>query len=96
VKLGTLKNSQRRDGDLVVVSRDNVKAVKATGIAPNLREAVENWEEARPKLEQLSRELESDQRTDAFEVIEEDFHSPMPRSFQWAHGSQGAPSRNFV
>lgn len=87
MKLGTLKNSQRRDGDLVVVSRDNVRAVKAAATAPSLREAVENWDVCRPKLEALAKELEAGERADAFEVLEEEFHSPFPRSFQWADGS---------
>ena len=87
MKLGTLRNPQKRDGDLVVVSRDNRRAVRASHIAPNLREAIENWERDRPLLEQLFNELEAGRRTDAFEVDENEFHSPMPRAFQWADGS---------
>jgi fumarylacetoacetate (FAA) hydrolase len=87
MKLGTLKNPQRRDGDLVVVSRDNTRAVKATAIAPSLREALEAWGECHLKLELLAKELEEGRRTDAFEVDEEEFHSPLPRTFQWADGS---------
>jgi fumarylacetoacetate (FAA) hydrolase len=87
VKLGTLKNPAKRDGDLVVVSRDNTRAVKASDIAPSLREAIEDWANAKPKLEQLYKELEDGRRTDAFEVHQDEFHSPMPRAFQWADGS---------
>lgn len=87
MKLGTLKNSQKRDGDLVVVSRDNRRAVRASHITPSLREAVEHWSTTRPLLEQLFNELEAGRRTDAFEVDEDEFHSPMPRAFQWADGS---------
>jgi fumarylacetoacetate (FAA) hydrolase len=87
VKLATLENPGRRDGDLVVVSRDNSRAVRASQIAPSLREAVEHWSESRPKLEMLAKELEEGRRTDAFEVLEEEFHSPLPRAFQWADGS---------
>ena len=87
MKLGTLKHATKRDGELVVISRDNTRAVLATSISPNLREAVENWATTRPQLEQLFNELEAGRRTDAFEVDEHDFHSPMPRSFQWADGS---------
>lgn len=87
MKLGTLKNAQRRDGDLVVVSRDGFRAVKANAISANLREAIEDWRECGPKLAQLSKELEEGRRTDAFEVEQEEFHSPLPRSFQWADGS---------
>ena len=87
MKLGTLRNPKRRDGDLVVVSRDGKKAVKATAVAPSLREALDDWANNKPKLELLAKELEDGRRTDAFEVDEEEFHSPMPRSFQWADGS---------
>jgi fumarylacetoacetate (FAA) hydrolase len=87
MKLGTVKNPQRRDGDLVIISRDNSRAVKATAIAPSLREALEHWNECRPKLEMLAKELEEGRATFAFEVDESEFHSPLPRAFQWADGS---------
>lgn len=87
MKLGSLKNPAKKDGELVVVSRDNSRAVRATQIAPSLREAIEDWANAKPKLEQLFRELEEGRRTDAFEVHEDEFHSPLPRAFQWADGS---------
>ncbi|MES2855883.1 MAG: fumarylacetoacetate hydrolase family protein [Bdellovibrionota bacterium] len=87
MKLGTLKHPTKRDGELVVVSRDNQRAVRASSVAPNLREAVEHWATARPQLEQLFNELEAGRRTDAFEVDEDEFHSPLPRAFQWADGS---------
>lgn len=87
VKLGTLKNSAKRDGELVVVSRDNLRAAKATSVASSLREAIENWSEAQPKLEQIFKELEEGRRADAFEVHQDEFHSPLPRAFQWADGS---------
>ncbi len=87
MKLGTLRNPSKRDGDLVIVSRDNRRAVRASHITPSLREAVEHWSLHRPLLEQLFNELEAGRRTDAFEVDEAEFHSPMPRAFQWADGS---------
>ncbi|MCB0385612.1 MAG: 2-keto-4-pentenoate hydratase, partial [Bdellovibrionales bacterium] len=43
MKLGSLKSAKSRDGELIVVSKDNKMAVKAGNIAPSLREAVENW-----------------------------------------------------
>lgn len=87
MKLGSLKLANKRDGELVVISRDNRRAVRATHIAPNLREAIENWAHASPLLEQLFNELEANRRTDCFEVDEAEFHSPLPRAFQWADGS---------
>lgn len=87
MKLGTLKNSKNLDGELVVVSRDNKTAVKATEIAPSLRLAIESWQESFPKLEKIYNNLNSGKEKTAFKVNEEDFHSPLPRSFQWADGS---------
>ncbi len=87
MKLGTLKNPNRPDGDLVVVSRDNRLAVKATQIAPNLREAVEAWEKHEDALQTRYQELNAGKIRDAFPVNENDFHSPLPRSFAWLDGS---------
>jgi fumarylacetoacetate (FAA) hydrolase len=87
MKLGTLKSSESRDGTLVVVSRDNTKAVKATDIAPNLLTAMEKWDEIAPKLEELYQSLNEGDVVGAFDVKEEDFHSPLPRTWQWLDGS---------
>ncbi|RYZ75177.1 MAG: 2-keto-4-pentenoate hydratase [Proteobacteria bacterium] len=87
MKLGSLKISGKRDGELVVISRDNRRAVRATHIAHSLREAVETWSTSRELLETLFNELEANRRTDCFEVDEAEFHSPMPRAFQWCDGS---------
>lgn len=87
MRLGSLKNPRRRDGDLVVVSRDGQRAVKASAVVPSLREAIEDWANCYPKLVLIAKELEDGRRTDAFEVEEEEFHSPLPRAFQWADGS---------
>lgn len=86
MKLATLK-STHRDGELIVVSRDNQNAVKATHIAPNLREAVEDWARARPRLEELYRQLNEGKAKETFKVDVANLHSPLPRSFQWADGS---------
>lgn len=86
MKLGTLK-SKNRDGDLVVVSKDNKRAARAQSIASSLREALENWSTCEPQLKKLYTELNQGEVADSFEVDESKFHSPMPRSFQWADGS---------
>ena len=85
MKLGTLK-SPSRDGKLVVVSKDNKTWTSADAIAPNLRTAVENWAETRPKLEELYKKLNQGQAP-AQEIKETDFLSPLPRAFQWIDGS---------
>jgi fumarylacetoacetate (FAA) hydrolase len=87
MKLATLKSSSTRDGELIVVSKDNQRAVRATHIAPSLREAIENWQSAKPKLEALSQELNTGKAPKAFPVDSEKLHSPLPRAFQWADGS---------
>lgn len=86
MKLGTLK-SISRDGELVVVSRDNSKFAKVPQIAPNLREAVENWSTARPQLEKVFEQLNTGDFAGAQPMNESLFHSPLPRAFQWADGS---------
>ena len=56
MKLGSLKEGGR-DGTLVVVSRDLTRAVRATGIAPTLQRALEDWGNAAPRLNALSASL---------------------------------------
>ena len=87
MKLGSLRTSGRRDGELVVVGRDNRVAVRATTVAPSLREAIEDWARCEPLLRALSDDLNAGRAAGAFEVKAADFHSAMPRAFQWADGS---------
>ncbi|MCB0414083.1 MAG: fumarylacetoacetate hydrolase family protein [Bdellovibrionales bacterium] len=86
MKLGTLK-SDHLDGDLIVVSRDNQKAVRASHIAPSLREAVENWESTQQELKLLYDELNEGRCKKVFSLEPSLLHSPMPRTFGWADGS---------
>lgn len=87
MKLGTLKQAGNRDGELVVVSRDNQTAAKAGHIARCLRDAVENWAEAAPQLEALYTELNEGRASDTFAVDQQQFHSPLPRTWGWIDGS---------
>ena len=84
MKLASLKGY--RDGRLVVVSRDLARAVSAETIAPTLQAALDDWAQAAPKLERLSRRLEADV-IEGFDFREEDCASPLPRAYQWADGS---------
>lgn len=86
MKLGSLK-SQSLDGELCVVSRDLKTAVKATHLAPNLREAVEKWSELEAPLQQLYKDLNEGKAAKAFAVKESDFHSALPRTWMFADGS---------
>jgi len=87
MKLGSLKHNQKRDGDPVLVSRDNKKGYRLHKIVPSLRHALENWEEVATQLESLYQNLNSGELQGTFEIDENQFHSPLPRSFQWADGS---------
>lgn len=86
MKLGTLK-SDSRDGVLVVVSKDNKKAIKATGIADSLQFALDHWDTCEPKLKELSNSLNSSSLEGEFEYNLTDFHSPLPRAYTWMDGS---------
>ncbi|WP_374031793.1 fumarylacetoacetate hydrolase family protein [Bdellovibrio bacteriovorus] len=87
MKLGSLKSSQSMDGELCVISRDLKTAVKATAIAPSLREAMEKWSEKEASLKKLSDDLNAGKATGAFAVKEGDFHSALPRTWLFADGS---------
>src|SRR5690606_34894918 len=67
MKLGTLKEGGR-DGTLVVVSRDLARAVRATGIAATLQQALDDWQHAAPRLVALAEALEQGQAEAAFEL----------------------------
>jgi fumarylacetoacetate (FAA) hydrolase len=85
MKLATLKNNTR-DGQLVVVSKDNKNAVKVDGI-PTVQFALENWNECQPQLQNVYDELNKGQLAEAMPVDEEALHSPLPRAYQWLDGS---------
>ena len=85
MKLATLKNG-RRDGRLVVVSRDLTRCADASFLAPTLQAALDEWTKYSSHLEALAESLEHGS------VPSERFHendalSPLPRAFQWADGS---------
>lgn len=85
MKLGTIKSSSR-DGQLVVVSKDNQRLALVEPIAPNLRLAVENWSKVKDQLEDVYKELNNG-NIQSREVKPEEFLSPLPRTFQWIDGS---------
>ncbi len=89
MKLGSLRKG--RDGELIVVSRDLKKAVRAEGIAPTMQQALENWNEAAPKLEALYRDLNAGKVAKAFDVKFEDLAAPLPRAYEFVDGSAYLP-----
>jgi len=86
MKLASLKNATR-DGQLVVVNKQLTKAVTVTDIAHTLQQALDNWEELSPKLEEVYRALNANELNDTIEFDQSECESPLPRAFQWADGS---------
>ncbi len=84
MKLASLKGG--RDGRLAVVSRDLTRAVPATGIAPTLQAALDDWMRARPALASLADSLESG-RAGGIAFDAADALSPLPRAYHWVDGS---------
>ncbi len=84
MKIASLKHG--RDGRLVVVSRDLTRATEATGIAPTLQAALDDWQRAGPHLHDLAEQLEHGAVPD-FRFHEHDCAAPLPRAYQWADGS---------
>jgi fumarylacetoacetate (FAA) hydrolase len=86
MKLASLKSKISRDGELIVVSRDNKRATKAHSIAPSLRAAIESWTTTEPLLKKLFSDLENN-KVSSFPIVDQDLVSPLPRTFQWADAS---------
>ncbi|EKP0279284.1 fumarylacetoacetate hydrolase family protein [Aeromonas bestiarum] len=86
MKLATLNNG-KRDGALVVVSRDLSRAVRVASIAPTLQAALDEWAETEPKLAAVYQTLNDGACADAFPFDESECLSPLPRAYQWADGS---------
>jgi fumarylacetoacetate (FAA) hydrolase len=85
MKLASLRNG-KRDGRLVVVSRDLTRCTDASFLVPTLQAALDDWSRIAPHLEALAESLEHGS------VPSERFHehdalSPLPRAYQWADGS---------
>lgn len=85
MKLATLKNNTR-DGQLVVVRADLSHYADASSIAPNLQAALDDWERAALRLQQLAAQLESGAVAgaafDARHCV-----APLPRAYEWLDGS---------
>ena len=90
MKLGSLKEGGR-DGTLIVVSRDLARAVRATGIAPTLQRALEDWSNAAPRLNALSDALNTGEAADAFDLDVAALAAPLPRAYEFVDGSAYLP-----
>lgn len=87
MKLGSLKSTNSLDGELIVVSRDNKKAVKVPQVAASLREAVERWNQVQADLQKVSDDLNAGKIVEAFPIQESELHSALPRTWLFADGS---------
>ena len=85
MKLATLRDG-RRDGRLVVVSRDLTQMTDASFLAPSLQRALDDWARVAPHLQALADSLERGS-VPVERFHEHDAMSPLPRAFQFATGS---------
>jgi len=85
MKLASLNTG--RDGQLIVVSRDLIRAVKVPSIAATLQAALDNWAITRPKLEAVYQRLNDGLEGEAFAFDQSACASPLPRAYHWADGS---------
>jgi fumarylacetoacetate (FAA) hydrolase len=90
MKLGSLKEGGR-DGTLIVVSRDLKSAVKASGIAPTLQAALDDWSRAAPRLNALSEDLNAGRAQGAFALDFGALAAPLPRAYEFVDGSAYLP-----
>jgi fumarylacetoacetate (FAA) hydrolase len=85
MKLASLKN--RRDGTLVVVSRDLARYVAVPHVAMTMQHALDQWSEAAPRLMRVY-DLLNEGPVDGEHMFDpRACASPLPRAYQWADGS---------
>ncbi len=89
MKLATYDDGSR-DGRLLVVDRQLQRMTDASDIAPSLRQALEDWQQTAPRLNQRYRELMQG-KTEAQPYQPERLLSPLPRAWQFLDGSAYLP-----
>jgi len=90
MKLASLKTGGR-DGSLIVVSRDLAHYVSATAIAPTLQAALDDWQQAAPRLNALYEQLNRAACDGIRPVDFEAFAAPLPRAYEFVDGSAYLP-----
>ncbi|MCE9680090.1 fumarylacetoacetate hydrolase family protein [Shewanella sp. AS1] len=80
-------NNGRRDGQLMLVSRDLTKAVAVPAIAHTLQQLLDAWDLFQPQLQELYDALNEGLLPNTVDFDEAKCMSPLPRAFQWADGS---------
>ncbi len=90
MKLGSLKEGGR-DGTLIVVSGDLTHAARATGIAPTLQAALDDWHNAAPRLNALYDEVNAGTAPGRFALDLNALAAPLPRAYEFVDGSAYLP-----
>lgn len=85
MKLGTIDNGTR-DGQLVVISRDNERFMPVPYIAQTMQAALDQWDQLAPKLDEAYSNLNAGQNG-ATPVAQGKFLAPLPRAYEWIDGS---------
>lgn len=80
-------NNGRRDGQLMLVSRDLTKTVAVPAIAHTMQQLLDGWDLLRPQLQELYDALNGGMLDNAQSFDEAKCLSPLPRAYQWADGS---------
>ncbi|USD63945.1 fumarylacetoacetate hydrolase family protein [Vibrio sp. SCSIO 43136] len=86
MKLATHFNG-KRDGELVVVSRDLTRCVSAATLVPTMQALLDDWESHAYKLEAIYAQLNQGEVAGELPFVAKNCLSPLPRCFQWADGS---------
>lgn len=84
MKLASLNNGSR-DGQLIVVSPSGNRYLCASGIAPHLQAALDEWKNLRPALERLAEQLTLPHQGTVLQV--DQLCAPLPRAYEWIDGS---------
>ena len=90
MKLASLKTGGR-DGRLIVVSRDLKNYVPGTDIAQTLQLALDDWQQAAPRLNALYAELNQGSCDGIEELDVERLAAPLPRAYEFLDGSAYLP-----
>jgi len=90
MKLGSLK-AGGRDGSLIVVDKRLKHFVLAAEVVPTLQLALDDWANAAPRLNVISRALNEGGREDARQLDFDALASPLPRAYEFLDGSAYLP-----
>ncbi|MCK8043262.1 fumarylacetoacetate hydrolase family protein [Shewanella sp. 1CM18E] len=86
MKLASYDNG-RRDGQLMLVSKDLTKAIAVPAIAHTMQQLIDAWDLLNPQLVELYDALNKGLMDNAVNFDESKCLSPLPRAYQWADGS---------